>query len=46
VIEHFKSGKLEVGDMVTHQFSFMEIANAIKLIENPDINKGKVILTF
>ena len=46
VIEHFISGKLEVKDMITHRFPFTEIHDAIKLIENPAIENGKVVLLF
>ncbi|MEN9686988.1 MAG: hypothetical protein RLZZ28_2774 [Bacteroidota bacterium] len=46
VIDYFKSGKLQVKDMITHRFPFTEIHAALKLIENPDIEKGKVVLLF
>lgn len=46
VISYFKSRKLDVADMVTHQFPFLEIKDAIKLIEDPKIINGKVVLSF
>jgi 2-desacetyl-2-hydroxyethyl bacteriochlorophyllide A dehydrogenase len=46
VIDYFKSGKLEVKDMITHRFHFTEIADALHVIENPEIEKGKVVLVF
>ncbi len=46
VIELFTSGKLEVKDMITHCFPFTEIHEALKLIENPEIENGKVVLLF
>lgn len=46
VIAHFKSGKLEVKDMITHRFHFMQIQEALDLIDDPAIEKGKVVLHF
>jgi L-gulonate 5-dehydrogenase len=46
VIAHFQSGKLEVKDMVTHRFHFLQIQEALNLIDNPAIEKGKVVLLF
>ena len=46
VIEYFRSGKLAVKDMITHRYQFTEIHEALKLIEDPAIEKGKVVLFF
>ena len=46
VIEYFRSGKLAVKDMITHRYPFTEIHEALKLIEDPAIEKGKVVLFF
>lgn len=46
VIEYFKSGKLEVKNMITHRFYFTEVQEALNVIENPDIENGKVVLYF
>lgn len=46
VIEYFRSGKLAVNDMITHRYHFTEIHDALRLIENPEIEKGKVVLFF
>ncbi len=46
VIEYFRSGKLNVKDMITHRFHFTEIQHALEVIENPEIENGKVVLTF
>jgi threonine dehydrogenase-like Zn-dependent dehydrogenase len=46
VIELFASGKLQVKEMITHQFLFEKIREAIALIEDTTIEKGKVILQF
>jgi 2-desacetyl-2-hydroxyethyl bacteriochlorophyllide A dehydrogenase len=46
VIEYFTSGKLNVKDMITHRFNFMEVNDALRLIENPAIENGKVVLFF
>lgn len=46
VIDHFASGKIEVRDMITHRFSFMDIHEALHLMEDPSIEKGKVVLLF
>lgn len=46
VIEYFRSGKLAVKDMITHRYHFTEIHDALRLIENPEIEKGKVVLFF
>ena len=46
VIDRFVSGKLKVKEMITHRFEFNDIYEAFKLIENQEINKGKVVLLF
>jgi 2-desacetyl-2-hydroxyethyl bacteriochlorophyllide A dehydrogenase len=46
VIEYFKSGKLDVSNWITHCYHFTEIHEALRIIENPEIEKGKVILLF
>jgi L-gulonate 5-dehydrogenase len=46
VIRLFEEKKLEVRDMITHRFHFLKIQEAMKLIENPTIEKGKVVLFF
>jgi L-gulonate 5-dehydrogenase len=46
VIELFASGKLQVKEMITHQFPFEKIREAIALIEDTTLEKGKVILQF
>ena len=46
VIGYFKSGKLNVKDMITHQFHFTEIQDALRVIEDPGIENGKVVLNF
>ena len=46
VIEYFRSGQLAVKDMITHRYAFTEIQEALRLIENPEIEKGKVVLLF
>lgn len=46
VIADFIAGNLEVKDMITHRFNFMEIDQALALIENPKLEKGKVVLLF
>jgi 2-desacetyl-2-hydroxyethyl bacteriochlorophyllide A dehydrogenase len=46
VIAHFQSGKLEVKDMITHRFPFLQIQEALDLIDDPTIEKGKVVLIF
>jgi L-gulonate 5-dehydrogenase len=46
VIDHFKSRKLEVKDMITHRFPFLQIQEALDLIDDPTIEKGKVVLIF
>jgi 2-desacetyl-2-hydroxyethyl bacteriochlorophyllide A dehydrogenase len=46
VIEYFESGKLKVNDMITHRFPFTEIQDALRLVENAEIEKGKVVLLF
>lgn len=46
VIAHFKSRKLEVKDMITHRFPFLQIQEALDLIDDPAIEKGKVVLIF
>jgi threonine dehydrogenase-like Zn-dependent dehydrogenase len=32
--------------MITHRFHFLEIEEAMKLIDNADVEKGKVVLFF
>lgn len=46
VIEYFRSGTLQVKDMITHRFHFLQIHEALKVIENPAIENGKVVLSF
>lgn len=46
VIDYFKTGKLEVRNWITHRFHFTEIHEALRIIENPEIEKVKVILLF
>lgn len=46
VIADFIAGNLEVKDMITHKFNFMEIHKALELIEDPKKEKGKVVLLF
>jgi 2-desacetyl-2-hydroxyethyl bacteriochlorophyllide A dehydrogenase len=46
VIDYFASGKLAVKDMITHRYPFTEIHDALRLIEDPAIEKGKVVLFF
>ena len=46
VIEHFREGRIEVADMITHRYSFTDIHAALKLIEDPAVEKGKVVLLF
>ncbi len=46
VIEYFRSGTLQVRDMITHRFHFLQIHDALKVIENPEIENGKVVLSF
>ncbi len=46
VIEYFRSGTLQVKDMITHRFHFLQIHDALKVIENPAIENGKVVLSF
>ena len=46
VIRLFEERKLEVRDMITHRFHFLEIEEAMKLIDNADVEKGKVVLFF
>ena len=46
VIRLFEEGKLEVSEMITHRFHFLKIREAMKLIEDPAIEKGKVVLNF
>jgi 2-desacetyl-2-hydroxyethyl bacteriochlorophyllide A dehydrogenase len=46
VIDYFKSGKLQVKDMITHRFPFTEIHEALRIIEDPGIENGKVVLLF
>jgi L-gulonate 5-dehydrogenase len=46
VIKYFRSGELQVKDMITHRYPFTEIHEALRLIEDPTIEKGKVVLLF
>lgn len=46
VIDHFTNGKIQVADMITHRYLFTEIHDALKLIEDPEVEKGKVVLLF
>lgn len=46
VIEHFREGRIKVADMITHRYPFTEIHTALKLIEDPAVEKGKVVLLF
>lgn len=46
VIEYFKTGRLKVQDMITHRFHFTQIQDALNVIENPEIENGKVVLLF
>ncbi len=46
VIRLFEERKLEVRDMITHRFPFLQVDDALKLIEDPGIEKGKVVLFF
>jgi 2-desacetyl-2-hydroxyethyl bacteriochlorophyllide A dehydrogenase len=46
VIDYFKSGKLQVKDMITHRFPFTEVHEALRIIEDPEIENGKVVLLF
>ncbi|MDB5209593.1 MAG: alcohol dehydrogenase [Sediminibacterium sp.] len=46
VIDYFRSGKLQVKDMITHRFDFTEIHDALGVIEDPEIENGKVVLFF
>lgn len=46
VINLFASGQLQVKEMITHQFPFEQIREAIALIEDPTVEKGKVVLQF
>ncbi|MEO7531470.1 MAG: zinc-binding alcohol dehydrogenase family protein [Sediminibacterium sp.] len=46
VIDFFRSGKLQVKDMITHRYPFTDIHAALRLIEDPAIEKGKVVLFF
>lgn len=46
VIDHFTNGKIRVADMITHRYPFTAIHEALKLIEDPAVEKGKVVLLF
>lgn len=46
VIGHFAEGRIQVADMITHRYPFMQIHEALKLIEDPAVEKGKVVLYF
>lgn len=46
VIDYFMSKKLEVKDMITHRFHFTKIHEALKIIEDANAEKGKVVLLF
>lgn len=41
-----KNGKLEVKNWITHRFNFTEIKDALHVIENPNVENGKVGLLF
>lgn len=46
VTELFNNGTLDGENMISHVFNFEDIHEAIKLIEDRDIDKQKVILAF
>lgn len=46
VTELFNNGTLDGENMISHVFNFEDIQEAIKLIEDRDIDKQKVILAF
>ena len=46
VINRFIEGTINVSDMITHRFHFLEINKALKLIESQDSQLGKVVLHF
>lgn len=46
VIEYFRQGNLQVKDMITHRFHFTNIHEALKVIEDPMIENGKIVLLF
>lgn len=46
VINLFTNSQLKVKEMITHHFYFEQIKEAIALIENPSLEKGKVVLYF
>jgi L-gulonate 5-dehydrogenase len=46
VIDYFNTGKLEVKNWITHRFHFTEIKDAMQLIENSNVENGKVVLLF
>ncbi len=46
VIDHFAKGKIQVRDMITHRYPFTSIHEALKLIEDTHVEKGKVMLYF
>ncbi|HLO80658.1 MAG TPA: zinc-binding alcohol dehydrogenase family protein [Chitinophagaceae bacterium] len=46
VIEHFEARRIEVKDMITHRFHFLDIHDALKLVDDPETEKGKVVLLF
>lgn len=46
VIDHFASGRIQVADMITHRYPFLQIQDALHLIEDTSVEKGKVVLYF
>jgi 2-desacetyl-2-hydroxyethyl bacteriochlorophyllide A dehydrogenase len=46
VIDHFEARRIEVKDMITHRFHFLDIHEALKLVDDPTTEKGKVVLLF
>lgn len=46
VIDHFANGRIQVADMITHRYPFLEIQDALRLIEDATVEKGKVVLYF
>lgn len=46
VIDYFANGKIKVKDMITHRFHFTHIHDALRTIEDPTIENGKVVLLF
>lgn len=46
VIDCLNTGKLNVKKRITHRFHFTEIKDVFQLIENPNVENGKVVLLF